>query len=86
MIEVRRDRRLPLEAPHPVRIVGEGGVQDLERDDPAKGSFPCLVHRSETAAAEPLDDFKVTEPSCGLICLSHLDGLSTNTHCLCNRT
>ena len=75
MVHVRRDRRFPPEPPHPVRVVCKVGVQDLERDDPAtKGRVPCLVHRPESATAQPLDDLEIAEPSRRRICLGHRAG------------
>ena len=61
---------MAIEALHPVLVIGEIGVQDLDRDDPAtKGRVPCLVHRPKPAMAQPLNKLEITEPSLGRVCL-----------------
>ncbi len=65
MIEQPRRLRLLLEPPQPVRVVGEGGRQNLNRHLAREPRVPCAIHLTHPSGAEGREDLIWTKLAAG---------------------
>ena len=77
VVERRDGAGLSLKAREPIRIAGQIGRQDLERDIAAEPRIAGAIHLAHPAGAQQRDDFKRTEAGPRREC--HREGLESAT-------
>jgi hypothetical protein len=65
VVELGDGVRLGLEAPERGRVLGQVGLEELERDGPLEGELPGEVDLPHAAGAELADDLEPAEGAAG---------------------